>query len=120
MSELAGRLSVTTTLPASFAPPLVTVIVYVRLFPCVTGSGLSVFVIERSVSPTAAAAPPEYATSIATRIPSAMAAIPMSRGARQRESASLLRIWFFPPWLDWLPKEVAYPKKRPLKREGYG
>src|SRR5438132_1137145 len=44
----AGTGSVSTTLCASLGPLLVTVIVYVILFPAVTGSGVSTFVTETS------------------------------------------------------------------------
>ncbi len=45
----AGKVSVTLTPVAWEGPLLATPIVYVRLLPGVTGSGLSVFVIARSV-----------------------------------------------------------------------
>ena len=44
----AGTGSVSTTLCASLGPLLITVIVYVILFPAVTGSGVSTFVTETS------------------------------------------------------------------------
>src|SRR5688572_23177914 len=49
--SVAGSRSLTTTLFAADGPLLVTVIVNVRFVPATTGSGLSVFVIERSAAP---------------------------------------------------------------------
>ena len=45
---LEGSVSVTLTPHAAFGPALVTVSVYVRLLPTVTGLGLALFVIPRS------------------------------------------------------------------------
>src|SRR5262249_35905273 len=71
--------------------------------------GLSDFVNERSVSPGVAPAPP-VPTPASTINPTARPAIPRRRGARQRESASLMRIRFsLPLWLLFL---YWYPEKR--------
>src|SRR5207253_8273046 len=50
----AGSVSVTVIVPATSAEPgAPTVSVYVRLFPKVTGSGLSVLVMSASITPGA-------------------------------------------------------------------
>jgi hypothetical protein len=49
----AGSVSLTLTAAAALGPALAAVSVYVRFVPTVTGSGESVFVIERSAEGTA-------------------------------------------------------------------
>lgn len=49
----AGSVSTTLTADASLGPALLTLIVYVSVPPVATGSGESVFVIDRSASPAA-------------------------------------------------------------------
>jgi hypothetical protein len=59
-----GNVSVSETLVASLGPALLTVMVYVMLFPGVTGSGESVFVTERSAAPV-----PTVVVSVSLSLP---------------------------------------------------